>query len=68
MLYAIVLIPVGFIADRVDRPRFLAGGVALWSLLTMGASKAGLTMLHSGCMLCHAVLSVSCAALASAVQ
>ena len=39
MLYALALIPVGFIADRADRPRLLAAGAAAWSLLTMGASK-----------------------------
>ncbi|EFN58428.1 hypothetical protein CHLNCDRAFT_56847 [Chlorella variabilis] len=31
--------PVGLLADRVDRPRLLAGGIALWSLLTMAASQ-----------------------------
>ena len=40
MLYALALVPVGFLADRADRPRLLSGGLAAWSLLTMAASKA----------------------------
>ena len=39
VLYAFALIPVGFLADKANRPRMLAGGAALWSLLSMGASK-----------------------------
>lgn len=39
VLYALALIPVGLLADRVDRPRLLAGGIVLWSLLTMAASR-----------------------------
>ena len=39
VLYALTLVPVGLLADRVDRPRLLAGGIALWSLLTMAASE-----------------------------
>jgi MFS family permease len=39
VLYAIALIPAGFLADKTDRPRMLAAGLALWSLLTMAASK-----------------------------
>lgn len=39
VLYAITLIPAGLLADRVDRPRLLAGGLAAWSLLTMVAAK-----------------------------
>lgn len=39
VLYAIALVPAGFLADRTDRPRMLAGGLAVWSLLTMAASK-----------------------------
>lgn len=41
VLYALALIPVGFLADKVDRPRLLSGGLATWSLLTMAASKVG---------------------------
>ena len=40
VLYALALVPVGFLADRADRPRLLSGGLAAWSLLTMAASKA----------------------------
>src|SRR6476620_280139 len=28
----------GWLADRYQRPRLIAGGVALWSLATMGAA------------------------------
>ncbi|KAK9811000.1 hypothetical protein WJX73_004887 [Symbiochloris irregularis] len=41
VLYALALIPVGFLADKVDRPRLLSGGLATWSVLTMAASKVG---------------------------
>ncbi len=37
VLYALALVPVGLLADRVDRPRLLSLGIALWS--------AGLTTL-----------------------
>ncbi len=40
MLYAITLVPMGLLADRIDRPKLLAGGITLWSLLTMAASRA----------------------------
>lgn len=40
MLYALTLVPVGLLADRVDRPRLLSLGIALWSVLTMVASQA----------------------------
>lgn len=39
VLYACALIPVGFLADRADRPRLLAAGLALWSVATIAASK-----------------------------
>lgn len=39
MLYAAALIPIGLLADRVNRPRLLAGGLVFWSLLTMTGSK-----------------------------
>lgn len=39
VLYALALVPVGLLADRVDRPRLLAGGIFLWSVLTMAASR-----------------------------
>lgn len=39
LLYAVALIPAGYLADKTDRPRLLAGGLALWSVLTMAASK-----------------------------
>ena len=40
LLYAIALIPMGLLADRVDRPRLLSVGILGWSMLTMAASKA----------------------------
>ena len=42
VLYAVALVPAGFLADRTDRPRMLAGGLAVWSVLTMAASKASI--------------------------
>eukprot|EP00798_Chlamydomonas_sp_ICE-L_P018172 gene18172-24604_t len=39
-LYAAALLPVGILADKVDRPKMLAGGAALWSLLTIMAAGA----------------------------
>ncbi len=39
LLYALALIPAGYLADKADRPRLLAAGLALWSVLTMAASK-----------------------------
>ena len=39
VLYAIVLVPMGFLADQGNRPRLLAAGLAGWSLLTMTGSK-----------------------------
>ena len=40
VLYALALVPMGLLADRVDRPRLLSIGIALWSVLTMAASNA----------------------------
>jgi hypothetical protein len=40
-LYALALVPVGLLADRVSRPKLLAVGLVLWSVLSMAASKAG---------------------------
>lgn len=40
VLYALALVPMGLLADRVDRPRLLAVGIALWSGLTVVASHA----------------------------
>eukprot|EP00884_Botryococcus_braunii_P015632 jgi/Botrbrau1/2752/Bobra.0164s0031.2 len=40
LLYAVCLTPIGYLADRVDRPRLLAAGLVLWSGLTILASKA----------------------------
>lgn len=45
VLYALALVPVGLLADRVDRPRLLAGGIFLWSVLTMAASRVRLRAL-----------------------
>ncbi|GMH41618.1 hypothetical protein BSKO_09528 [Bryopsis sp. KO-2023] len=41
MLYALALIPMGLLADRVDRPKLLAGGALLWSGLNSMISGAG---------------------------
>lgn len=40
VLYALALVPMGLLADRVDRPRLLSIGIALWSGLTIAASSA----------------------------
>jgi MFS family permease len=40
VLYALALVPMGLLADRVDRPRLLSVGIALWSGLTIAASSA----------------------------
>lgn len=37
-LYAVALVPIGLLADRVSRPKLLAAGLALWSILTCTAS------------------------------
>lgn len=39
-LYALALVPVGILADRVDRPKLLAVGLALWSAFSMLAGNA----------------------------
>ena len=56
VLYAVALIPAGYLADKADRPRLLAGGLALWSVLTMAASKvSSLPPCHMGfgCCMSH---------------
>ena len=40
ILYAVALVPMGLLADRVDRPRMLSIGMFAWSMLTMAASKS----------------------------
>lgn len=40
LLYAAALIPMGILADRVDRPKLLAGGVILWSGLSSMVANA----------------------------
>jgi MFS family permease len=40
-LYALALVPVGLLADKVDRPKLLAVGLALWSTLSIISSGAG---------------------------
>ena len=49
VLYALALVPVGFLADKADRPRLLAGGLVVWSVLTMVASKASLAPAYPMC-------------------
>lgn len=39
-LYALALLPIGVLADRVPRPALLAAGIASWSSLTLLASHA----------------------------
>eukprot|EP00775_Hariotina_reticulata_P006751 gene6751-6971_t len=39
-LYALALVPVGLLADKVDRPKLLAVGLALWSGLSIVSSSA----------------------------
>ncbi len=40
ILYAVALVPMGLLADRVDRPRMLSIGMFGWSFLTIVASKS----------------------------
>lgn len=40
ILYGLVLVPMGMVADFTNRPRLLAGGIALWSILNMAASQS----------------------------
>ena len=40
ILYAVALVPMGLLADRVDRPRMLSVGILGWSMLTLAASKS----------------------------
>jgi len=40
VLHALALVPVGFMADCVNRPQLLAGGLAAWSALTSLSSQA----------------------------
>ncbi|GIL69859.1 hypothetical protein Vretimale_10105 [Volvox reticuliferus] len=37
-LYAVALVPIGLLADRMSRPKLLAAGLAVWSILTCTAS------------------------------
>eukprot|EP00803_Ostreobium_quekettii_P011567 evm.model.scf_130EXC.10 EVM.evm.TU.scf_130EXC.10 scf_130EXC:121141-123399(+) len=39
ILYAVSLIPMGYLADQVNRPRLLGGGITLWSALTSLSSR-----------------------------
>lgn len=40
VLYAVMGLPLGRWADRGDRPRLMAGGVALWSAMTVASGTA----------------------------
>src|SRR5579872_4569838 len=44
LIYAIVGVPLGRLADRTSRTRILSGGVAIWSVLT---AASGLTWSYS---------------------
>ncbi len=39
-LYAVALVPIGLLADRISRPKLLAAGLVLWSALTCVASNS----------------------------
>lgn len=41
LVYAVAGIPLGRLADRLRRTRLLAGGVAVWSLLTAASGAVG---------------------------
>lgn len=64
VLYAVALVPVGLLADRADRPRLLAFGIAAWSLLTMAASQvngfAALLVLRIGFAVAQAAQNPVC--------
>ena len=49
VLYAAALVPVGLLADKADRPRLLAAGIAAWSVLTMAASQVHRPSVHVVC-------------------
>lgn len=49
VLYAAALVPVGLLADKADRPRLLAAGIAAWSVLTMAASQVHRPAVHVVC-------------------
>ena len=53
LLYALALIPAGYLADKADRPRLLAAGLALWSILTMAASKVNIEPSNTCLSLAH---------------
>ena len=40
LLYAVVGLPLGWLADRTSRTKLLSGGVAVWSLLTAASGLA----------------------------
>lgn len=64
VLYAVALIPVGLLADKADRPRLLAFGIAAWSVLTMAASQvngfAALLVLRIGFAVAQAAQNPVC--------
>ncbi|QSR20164.1 MFS transporter [Novosphingobium sp. KA1] len=35
IFYTVMALPIGWLADRVSRKKLIAGGIALWSLMTM---------------------------------
>lgn len=64
VLYAAALVPVGLLADKADRPRLLAAGIAAWSVLTMAASQvngfAALIVLRIGFAIAQAAQNPVC--------
>ena len=40
MVFALMQIPFGFLADRMNRPQLLSCGIVIWSVVTALASKA----------------------------
>lgn len=61
LFFAIAAIPIGRLVDRVHRPRAVAAGIALWSMMTMACgamtSFAGLFVARMGVGVGEAVLS-----------
>jgi len=68
-LYAVMGLPLGRWADRGDRPRLMASGVGLWSVMTMASgaatSVAGLAVARAGVAIGEASLSPAAVSLLS---
>ncbi len=68
-LYAVLGLPLGRWADRGDRPRLMAGGVALWSGMTaasgLASTVAGLAVARAGVAVGEAALAPAAVSLLS---